>query len=46
MLADHARLTREHISGVERGKVDVSIKTLERIVLALGISMDEFFVGM
>lgn len=46
MLADHARLTREHISGIERGKVDVSIKTLERIILALGMTLDEFFVGM
>jgi transcriptional regulator with XRE-family HTH domain len=46
MLADHARLTRKTISGIERGNVDVSIRTLERIVLALGISMDEFFVGM
>lgn len=46
MLADHAELTRKHISGVERGQVDVSIRALERIVIALDLTLDEFFVGM
>jgi transcriptional regulator with XRE-family HTH domain len=46
MLADHAELTREHISGIELGKVDVSVRALERIILALGMTLDEFFMGM
>lgn len=46
MLADHAALSREWISAVERGGVDVSVRALEKIILALDLTLDEFFVGM
>ena len=35
MLADHAELTREHISAVETGRAEVGLRALERIALAL-----------
>jgi transcriptional regulator with XRE-family HTH domain len=41
MLADHAQLTREHVSAVETGKAGPGLRTLERIALALEIALPE-----
>ena len=46
MLADYSQLSRVHVSDIERGKIDVSIMTLEKIVLGMEITLDEFFVGL
>lgn len=35
MLADHAELTREHISAVETARAEVGLRALERIARAL-----------
>jgi transcriptional regulator with XRE-family HTH domain len=45
MLADHAELTREHLSEVEGGKKEIGVRTLDRIVRALGTSFAKFFEG-
>jgi transcriptional regulator with XRE-family HTH domain len=45
MLADHAELTREHLSEVERGKKEIGVRTLDRIARALGMSLAKFFEG-
>jgi transcriptional regulator with XRE-family HTH domain len=46
MLADHAELTREHLSEVEGGKKEIGVRTLGRIVSALGMSLAKFFDGL
>jgi putative transcriptional regulator len=38
LLADHAELTREHLSELESGKKEAGLRTLQRIADALGIS--------
>lgn len=43
MLADHAQITREHLSELENGKKEIGVRVLERIVDALGISLGAFF---
>ena len=43
MLADHAELTREHLSELENGHKEMGIRSLERIVEALEISLAKFF---
>jgi transcriptional regulator with XRE-family HTH domain len=45
MLADHAELTREHLSEIERGRKEIGVRGLERIVKALGVSLAKFFDG-
>ncbi len=45
MLADHAELTREHLSEVEGGKKEIGVRTLDRIVRALDVSLANFFDG-
>ena len=45
MLADHAELTREHLSEVEGGKKEIGVRTLDRIVRALGMNLAKFFEG-
>ena len=45
MLADHAQLTREHLSELENGKKEIGVKALERITLALDLSLHDFFDG-
>lgn len=45
MLSDHAELTREHLSELENGKKEIGVKALERITLALEVSLQEFFEG-
>ncbi len=45
MLADHAELTREHLSELENGHKEIGAKTLERIAGALDVSLQQFFEG-
>lgn len=46
MLADHAGLTREHLSELENGKKEIGARTLDRIAKALEIKMAQFFDGV
>jgi transcriptional regulator with XRE-family HTH domain len=41
LLADHAQLTREHVSAVESGKAEPGLRALERIAQALEIELPE-----
>jgi transcriptional regulator with XRE-family HTH domain len=43
ILADHAQITREHLSELENGKKEIGVRTLERITAALGVSLKVFF---
>lgn len=43
MLADHAAITREHLSELENGRKEIGLRTLVRIASALDISLAEFF---
>lgn len=43
MLADHAQITREHLSELENGKKEAGIRTINQIVSALEVSLTEFF---
>ena len=45
MLADHAELTREHLSELEGGKKEIGIRSLERIIQTLDSSWSRFFEG-
>lgn len=45
-LALKADLDRTYLAGVEQGKRNPSIKSLEKILNALDISFHEFFEGM
>lgn len=42
-LADKANLHNTYIGSVERGEKNISMKNVERVVKALGISLAEFF---
>ncbi len=42
-LANIAELDRTYITSVERGKRNVSIVNIEKIAIALNISLNEFF---
>jgi len=42
-LADKAGLDRTYLSGVERGVRNITLDSLELIILALGISHRRFF---
>ena len=42
-LADKAEIHRTYIASLEMGKRNISIVTLEKIVIALEVSMSEFF---
>ena len=44
-LAFKADLDRTYIAGVESGKRNVSVKTLKKILDALGITFEDFFKG-
>lgn len=46
MLADHAGLTREHLSELENGHKEIGARMLERIVMALGTKLSTFFEGL
>ena len=45
MLADHAELTREHLSELENGHKEIGVRTLEIIARALSLSLHQFFEG-
>ena len=45
-LALKAELDRTYIAGVESGKRNLSIRSLEKIICALDISFESFFKGM
>jgi transcriptional regulator with XRE-family HTH domain len=45
MLADHADLTREHLSELENGHKEIGIRALEKIARALDVSLPKFFEG-
>ena len=45
-LALRVELDRTYIAGVEQGKRNLSIKSLEKIIIALNISFEEFFKGI
>ncbi len=42
-LAERAGLHRNYIGRVERGQPEVSVRAIERIALALNLSLAEFF---
>jgi hypothetical protein len=42
MLADHAEMTREHLSEPENGHKEIGIQILERITRALEVTLSEF----
>ena len=46
MLADHAVLTREHLSELEAGKKEIGARALLRIAQAFGMNLSEFFDGV
>ena len=41
LLADHAQLAREHISAIETGRSEPGLRALERIALALDVSLKD-----
>jgi transcriptional regulator with XRE-family HTH domain len=43
MLADHAELTREHLSELENGHKEIGVRALEKIARALSLSLHQFF---
>ena len=45
-LALRAELDRTYLAGVELGKRNPSIKSLEKIVQALGVSFEVFFKNL
>lgn len=45
-LALKAEIDRTYLAGVESGKRNLSIKSLEKIVMSLDISFHDFFEGM
>ena len=45
MLADHAELTREHLSELENGRKEIGVKALERLAKALELNLQQFFEG-
>ena len=45
-LALKAELDRTYLAGVELGKRNISLKSLEKIVNALNVSFENFFKGI
>lgn len=45
-LALKADLDRTYLASVEKGKRNISIKSLEKIVVALDVPFQKFFEGM
>ena len=43
MLADHAELTREHLSELENGHKEIGVRALEKIAQALNTPLPQFF---
>ncbi len=44
-LADFASLAREHLSELENGRKEIGIRTLERLVQALGLQLQGVVQG-
>ena len=45
-FAEKCGLDRAHISSIERGRRNVTVRNIERIAAALGISLSELFDGV
>ena len=45
-LALKADIDRTYLAGVELGKRNLSIKSLEKIIVALDITFEDFFKGL
>ncbi len=45
-LALKAEIDRTYLAGVEQGKRNPSVKSLEKIIYALGVRFSEFFKDM
>lgn len=41
-----AEIDRTYLAGIEQGKRNPSIKSLEKIITCLGVSFHQFFEGM
>jgi transcriptional regulator with XRE-family HTH domain len=46
MLADHAELTREHLSELENGHKEIGVRALEKIAEAFNVKLEQFFKGL
>ncbi len=46
MLADHAGLSREHLSELENGHKEMGVRALSRIATALGVTMSDLLRGL
>lgn len=45
-LALKADLDRTYLAGTELGKRNISLRSLEKIINALGVSFEDFFRGL
>lgn len=45
-LAFDASLDRTYMTSVENGRRNISIKNIEKIIKALGVSFEDFFKGI
>ena len=45
-LALKAEIDRTYLAGVELGKRNASLRSLEKIIIALDVSVGDFFKGM
>jgi len=45
-FADHCGLDRTYVGGIERGKRNVSLRNINLIATALGISLSELMQGV
>ena len=42
-LANKAEIDRTYVTDVENGRRNIAIENLEKLILALGVSLSEFF---
>ena len=45
-LALKADIDRTYLAGAEQGKRNISVKSLDKIIKALGVSFEDFFKGL
>lgn len=45
-LALKADIDRTYLAGAEQGKRNISVKSLDKIIKALGVSFEDFFKGI
>ena len=45
-LALKAEIDRTYLAGAEQGKRNISLKSLEKIIVALDVSFEMFFKGL